>query len=66
MKPVRGGPIGDLLCRAVVETPVNLTAEQRTLLEEFRTALDAGGEEQSPRQTSWFEGVKTFFDGMSG
>ena len=25
VKPVRGGPVGDLLCRAGVETPVNLT-----------------------------------------
>ncbi|GIR70704.1 MAG: hypothetical protein CM15mP74_19550 [Halieaceae bacterium] len=42
VKPVRGGPVGDLLCRAVVETPVNLTKEQRALLEEFRGALQAG------------------------
>ena len=66
VKPVRGGPVGDLLCRAVVETPVNLTKEQRILLEEFRTVLLAGGEKQSPRQTSWYEGVKNFFDGKSG
>ena len=66
VKPVRGGPVGDLLCRAVVETPVNLTKEQRNLLEEFRGALKLGGEEQSPRQSNWFEGVKNFFDGMTG
>ncbi len=66
VKPVRGGPVGDLLCRAVVETPVNLTKEQRILLEDFRKALQEGGEQQSPRQTSWFEGVKNFFDGMTG
>jgi molecular chaperone DnaJ len=45
---------------------VNLTREQRALLEEFRSGLKAGGEQQSPRQTSWFEGVKKFFDGMTG
>jgi molecular chaperone DnaJ len=66
VKPVRGGPVGDLLCRAVLETPVNLTKEQRNLLEEFRGALEEGGEQQSPRQSSWFEGVKNFFDGMTG
>ena len=66
VKPVRGGPVGDLMCRAVVETPVNLSAEQRTLLEEFRGALLKGGDEQSPRQSSWFAGVKQFFDGMTG
>jgi molecular chaperone DnaJ len=66
VKPVRGGPVGDLLCRAVVETPINLTPEQRVLLEDFRNALAEGGERQSPRQSNWFEGVKRFFDGMTG
>ncbi|MEE4202025.1 MAG: molecular chaperone DnaJ [Halieaceae bacterium] len=65
VKPVRGGPVGDLLCRAVVETPVNLSKEQAKLLEEFRNTLSEGGDKQSPRQSSWFEGVKSFFDGMT-
>jgi molecular chaperone DnaJ len=65
VKPVRGGPVGDLLCRAVVETPVNLSKEQTKLLEEFRNTLSEGGDKQSPRQSSWFEGVKSFFDGMT-
>jgi molecular chaperone DnaJ len=65
VQPVRGGPTGDLLCRAVVETPVNLSKEQTKLLEEFRATLSEGGDHQSPRQSSWFEGVKKFFDGMT-
>ncbi|MGD2007955.1 MAG: molecular chaperone DnaJ [Cellvibrionales bacterium] len=65
VQPVRGGPVGDLMCRAVVETPVNLSAQQRQLLEEFRATLHEGGNSQSPRQSSWFEGVKSFFDGMT-
>jgi len=64
VKPVRGGGVGDLLCRAVVETPVNLDKEQRALLEKFRNTLGDSGLSQSPRQTSWFEGVKNFFDDM--
>ena len=64
VQPVRGGPVGDLMCRAVVETPVNLSAKQKQLLEEFRDTLSEGGQDQSPRQSSWFEGVKSFFDGM--
>ena len=32
VKPVRGGATGDLFCRVVVETPVNLTDEQKQLL----------------------------------
>src|SRR5210317_882539 len=64
VKPVRGGSVGDLLCRAVVETPVNLNKEQKALLEQFQTTLGKTGHAQSPRQTSWFEGVKSFFDDL--
>ncbi|MDO8862590.1 molecular chaperone DnaJ [Haliea sp. E1-2-M8] len=64
VKPVRGGALGDLLCRAVVETPVNLTKKQKELLKEFQESLGQGGNAQSPRQSSWFEGVKAFFDDM--
>ena len=64
VKPVRGGSVGDLLCRAVVETPVKLNKRQKALLEQFQESLGEGGHAQSPRQTSWFEGVKSFFDDM--
>ena len=64
VQPVRGGSVGDLLCRAVIETPVNLNGEQKELLEKFRTSLGEGGD-QSPRQTSWFDGVKNFFEGLN-
>ena len=62
--PVRGGSPGDLLCRVVVETPVNLTKRQRELLEELRQTLEAEGSSQSPRAKSWFDGVKNFFEDM--
>jgi len=64
VKPVRGGGVGDLLCRAVVETPVNLNKQQKELLRKFQESLGQGGKAQSPRQTSWFEGVKSFFEDM--
>ena len=62
--PVRGGAPGDLLCRVVVETPVNLTKRQRELLQELRETLQAEGADQSPRAKSWFDGVKNFFEDM--
>jgi molecular chaperone DnaJ len=62
--PVRGGSTGDLLCKVVVETPVNLTKRQKELLEELQQSFDEGGAKQSPRKNSWFEGVKSFFDDM--
>ena len=65
VKPVRGGSVGDMLCRVVVETPVNLSKRQKELLEEFADTLGEGGKSHSPRQSSWFEGVKNFFDEMT-
>ena len=64
VKPVRGGTTGDLLCRAVIETPVHLGKRQKELLEELRDSMKEGGDKNSPRQSSWFEGVKSFFDDM--
>jgi molecular chaperone DnaJ len=62
--PVRGGPAGDLLCRVLVETPVNLTTEQEDLLRQFEQTLVQGGKKHSPHSSSWLDGVKKFFEGM--
>jgi len=63
--PVRGGSKGDLLCRVMIETPVNLNKKQRELLKEFQNSLGNGsGGSHSPKRSSWFEGVKNFFDDM--
>lgn len=62
--PVRGGAAGDLLCRVVLETPVNLTKKQKELLREFQIQMDETGGEQAPKKQNWFEGVKNFFDDM--
>ncbi|WP_089729177.1 molecular chaperone DnaJ [Candidatus Thiosymbion oneisti] len=64
VKPVRGGIIGDLICRVVVETPVNLTERQKELLRELDEAVQAGGSKHSPHATSWLDGVKSFFEKM--
>ncbi|MDG4596730.1 MAG: molecular chaperone DnaJ [Candidatus Contendobacter sp.] len=64
VKPVRGGPTGDLLCRVVVETPVNLTREQKELLQQFADTMEAGGKRHTPQQGSWLDGVKKFFEDM--
>jgi molecular chaperone DnaJ len=62
---VRGGGPGDLLCRVVVETPINLSAKQAKLLKSFDASL-AGSSKHSPRSSSWFSGVKSFFDNLTG
>ncbi|MGH8307532.1 MAG: molecular chaperone DnaJ [Gammaproteobacteria bacterium] len=62
VKPVRGGATGDMLCRVEVETPVNLNREQKDLLKQLDASLHAGGDKHSPRERSWLEGVKRFFE----
>jgi molecular chaperone DnaJ len=63
VKSVRGYATGDLLCRVVVETPVNLSREQKDLLNKLQTTLE-GKSTHSPRSSSWFDGVKKFFEEM--
>ena len=62
---LRGAPTGDLLCRVVVETPVRLSEKQKDILREFKASLDAGGSRHSPKEQTWFESVKSFFDGRA-
>jgi molecular chaperone DnaJ len=64
VKPVRGGPMGDLLCRVLVETPVKLTAEQEDLFRRLDETMKKGGAKHSPHSTSWLDGVKKFFENM--
>ncbi len=64
VKPVRGGPEGDLLCRVLVETPVNLTDKQKELIKELDDTMQAGGKKHSPQSSGWMDGVKSFFEGM--
>jgi len=64
VRSVRGGAVGDLLCRVVVETPVNLTRKQKEILAQLDDSLSKNGTSHSPRATSWFDGVKRFFEEM--
>jgi molecular chaperone DnaJ len=64
VRPVRGGATGDLFCRVMVETPVELTAEQKELLRKFEKSLSEDGKRHNPRERSWLEGVKDFFGRM--
>lgn len=66
VKPVRGGALGDLLCRVRIETPVNLTKEQKEMIETIKQSLTGGGSHHSPQAHSWVDGVKQFFDKLKG
>ena len=64
IRPVRGGAMGDLICRVVVETPVNLTDEQKELFRRLDETLQGSGGRHNPQSTSWLDGVKRFFEGL--
>jgi len=66
VKPVRGGVVGDLLCKVMIETPVNLTKEQKALVEKLGESLSGGGKHHSPQAHSFMDGVKNFFDKLTG
>lgn len=61
IKGVRSSSHGDLMCHVVVETPVNLTARQRELLEEFEAINLKDSGRHNPRAKSWMDKVKEFF-----
>lgn len=64
IKSVRSHVTGDLICKVMVETPVNLLREQKDLLTQFQTSLDGNATNHSPRTSTWFDGVKKFFEDM--
>ena len=66
VKSVRSRHPGDLYCRVVVETPVNLTTHQRELLEQFEATFTGdGARRHSPRSSTFLDGVKSFWDRMT-
>jgi molecular chaperone DnaJ len=62
IKGVRSAAQGDLLCHVVVETPVNLTARQKEVLEEFEAISGRDAGRHNPRAKSWMDKVKEFFE----
>lgn len=71
VRPVRGGPQGDLLVSVHVETPVKLNREQKELLEAFERSLDPDGKsahtaKHRPKQHSFLDSVRKFFDDLRG
>jgi len=65
VKSVRSRAPGDLYCKVAVETPVNLTAEQRALMEQFEaTFTGEDARRHSPKSATFLDGVKGFWDRM--
>ncbi|MEO1034676.1 MAG: molecular chaperone DnaJ [Pseudomonadota bacterium] len=62
---VRDSRKGDLFCRVVVETPVNLSREQENFLRQFEESVTNDSTQHSPRSETWTDSVKRFFDRIS-
>jgi len=60
MPALRGGAPGDMYIELAVETPVNLTSQQKELLREFEKL----SEENNPESSGFFKKVKTFWESM--
>ncbi|WOC28746.1 molecular chaperone DnaJ [Pseudoalteromonas sp. N1230-9] len=65
VKSVRSGAQGDLICKVVIETPVNLNDRQRELLEELEQSMGKDGSKNRPKEKGFFDGVKKFFDDLT-
>ena len=61
MSQLRSRARGDMYIEIEVETPRNLSAKQREILEQFR---EAGGDSNSPKSTDFFERVKNLWEGL--
>lgn len=64
MPGLRGGPAGDMFIELSVETPVNLTSRQKEILKEFEQISEEN--DNNPQSSSFFDSVKSFWDGMKG
>ncbi|WP_424811084.1 molecular chaperone DnaJ [Roseococcus sp. YIM B11640] len=60
---LRSAARGDMYVQVVVETPLNLSAKQRELLEAFEAEAEAGAK-HSPENEGFFAKVKEFWDGL--
>ena len=62
MPAIKTNQKGDMFIEMAVETPVNLTAKQKELLQEFEEL----SEDNNPETNSFFSSVKTFWESMKG
>ena len=62
IKGVRSTTHGDLMCHVMVETPVNLTARQKELLQELESISTKDSGRHNPKAKSWMDKVREFFE----
>ncbi|WP_077340557.1 molecular chaperone DnaJ [Pseudocolwellia agarivorans] len=65
VKSVRSHVTGDLMCKVVLETPVSLSGDQADLLRQLETKMGTNSK-HSPKESGFFDSVKSFFDDLKG
>ncbi|WP_445397337.1 molecular chaperone DnaJ [Zobellella sp. An-6] len=66
VRSARNGLLGDLVCKVYIETPVNLTDEQKELLRQLEDSCGGlAAKKHRPKSEGFFEGVKRFFDDLT-
>jgi len=65
VKSVRSHATGDLMCKVVLETPVSLSGDQADLLRQLETKMGTNSK-HSPKESGFFDSVKSFFDDLKG
>jgi molecular chaperone DnaJ len=57
---MRSSTVGDIICKVIAETPVNLDNDQKKLIEKLEESLKKNMAKHSPKKESWFKKVKDF------
>ena len=55
---------GDLICKVVIETPINLSKRQKELLYDFEDSMRDSKKTHDPKNSSWLNRMQSFFEGL--
>ncbi|QJC28108.1 molecular chaperone DnaJ [Enterobacteriaceae endosymbiont of Plateumaris braccata] len=65
IKSIRDNLIGDLLCKIIVETPVNLNDKQKIMLHNLgKTFFKSNNYKNIPKYKKFIKNIKLFFDNL--
>ncbi|MCM0158218.1 molecular chaperone DnaJ [Candidatus Nardonella dryophthoridicola] len=65
IKNYKNNYIGDLICKVIIETPINLNEKQKFFLKELgKSFLDSNEQENNPKYKIFFNKIKRFFNNI--
>lgn len=65
MPTISGGPLGDMIVKARIETPTNLTKRQKELIREFSEIETQAHGASSPESTGFFSKLREVWDDLT-